>query len=699
MRFNEKKAYKGKDFLLGVCYYPEHWPEDMWEDDFRRISGMGFNVVRMGETAWNLLEPEEGKYDFTLFDRAIAISERYGLKIILGTPTYAPPAWLTQKYPEVLRVDFRGLAMAHGSRRHYNYTSQVYLRLCRDIVAAMTAHYGNHPSVIGWQIDNELNCHSDMSFAESDHLAFREWCKEKYGTLKALNAAWGTSFWAQTYSEWSQVFLPKPTVTYHNPSHLLDSYRFTSDSAIRFAEPQYQILKAGIASQQFVTHNGIFGNIDYSTFTERTVDFLSYDSYPSFQLMRKDVPLKEKDRLSGKHLSRMRGYSAKFLILEQQAGPGGQTGNVLNNDRDDYLQTSPKPGQMRLWTWQSIAHGADGVLYFRWRTCPFGAETLWHGLNDYGNQPNRRLEEAGVIAEEVTRLAGTLLATRVAATAAILGDYDNDSNCKIDRHTGTDYWRSEESIYLALTNRHIGTDVLNWNTLGGPQDLKGYSIIFVPNAQIFDSKQAEMLRIYAEQGGTVVLGPRSGYKNRDNHAYMEPFPGVVRKLAGVKVKDFTMVDPYVEHQGLLFSNAGDNGESVVDAPIFHEILSPEEEGVHVAATYAADYYAGMPGVTVRETGRGRIVYFGTFFSLVNSEALLEQLGVGDAAEGWAKLPPWVETVYRTDGKATWAILLNYSGTPALVSFKGKYEERIHRRTLEGELTMNPYDVWMIELQV
>src|SRR5690606_17959408 len=160
------------------------------------------------------------------FDRAVEAAARSGLRIMLGTPTYAPPAWLTEKYPETLRVDFYGRTMAHGSRRHYNYTSETYLRLCDGIVSAMARHYGDHPDVIGWQIDNELNCHSDVSFAASDHEAFREWCRTKYGSLDQLNEAWGTAFWAQTYTDWNQVWLPKPTVTYHNPSHLLDFYRF-----------------------------------------------------------------------------------------------------------------------------------------------------------------------------------------------------------------------------------------------------------------------------------------------------------------------------------------------------------------------------------------------------------------------------------------------------------------------------------------
>jgi len=687
---NQRKTLRAHEFMLGVCYYPEHWPESMWDEDFRRMKAMGFTTVRMGETAWNVMEPEEGKYDFSLFDRALEACGRHGLEVIMGTPTYAPPAWLTERYPEVLRVDFRGTVMRHGSRRHYNYTSPVYWRLCHDIVAALVEHYQSHPLVIGWQIDNELNCHSDMSFAESDHEAFRVWCQERYSDLAGLNEAWGTAFWAQTYTSWSQVSLPLPTVTYHSPSQLLDFYRFTSDSAIRFAEQQYALIKQ-IAPHQFATHNGIFGNIDYRPFTERTVDFLSYDSYPSFQLMREDLPIREKDKLSGKHLSRMRGYSAKYLILEQQAGPGGQTGNGLNNDRRDYLQVAPKPGQLRLWTWQSIAHGADGVLYFRWRTCPYGAETLWHGLNDYGNQPNRRLDEASRIAGETQRLSSLIVGTKVRATTAILTDYDNDSNCKIDRHTGPDYWRSEEDIYLALSGRHLGVDVLDLGVASEEGGLEGIGLVFVPNVQILEERDFAPLENFAREGGTVVFGPRSGYKDRRNHAHQLPFPGVLRRLSGIAVEDLTMVtEPAL--QRIEYAS----GQSAA-APTLHEILRPEAEAVEVLARYTGDdYYKGAPAITVRAVGAGRIVYCGTFFTLDNVYALLDALGVQDGFADWGALPAEAEAIYRedADGKR-YAVIMNFASKPTRLTLKHPLHDHLSDRRLPSDHELEPYGIrWL-----
>ena len=316
------KSYSYDSFLYGVVYYPEQWPEAHWERDLANIAASGMNVVRMGEGAWSVWEPNEGHYEFELFDRALNLCQKLELKAIMGTPTYTPPAWLTERYPEVLRTSFTGTLLRHGSRRHYNYTASVYREKSCAITEALAAHYRDQSVVIGWQIDNELNCHLDTSFAESDHQAFRAWCQERYVTLDALNAAWGTSFWSQTYTAWEQVWLPRPTVTYQNPSLLLDFYRFTSDMTIRFGAMQYAIIKR-IAPHQFVTHNAFqdMTNVDLPGFVKEAVDFVSYDSYPEFRVCDLSLPRQFRDRFESRLLSRMRGVSQKFMVLEQQAGP------------------------------------------------------------------------------------------------------------------------------------------------------------------------------------------------------------------------------------------------------------------------------------------------------------------------------------------------------------------------------------------
>ncbi|MFC5532037.1 beta-galactosidase [Cohnella yongneupensis] len=683
------KSYGGEHFLYGVCYFPEHWEQSMWDDDFRRIKEMGMNVVRMGEGAWNVWEPEEGRYSFELFDQAIALCVKHDLKVILGTPTYTPPAWLTEKYPEVLRVNFEGDAMTHGSRRHYNYTSPVYVDLCRKIVTQMAEHYKDHPSVIGWQIDNEFNCHMDVSFAESDHVAFREWCQLKYGSLDELNRAWGTAFWAQTYTDWGQVYLPRPTATYHNPSLLLDFYRFTSDTVVDFARVQYDILKAA-APHQFITHNGLFSNLDNEKLTREALDFMSYDSYPAFALKRKDRPKHFRDRGMGLSLGRVRGHSEKFLILEQQAGPGGQVGGVLSGP-EDYLLMTPKPGQMRLWAWQSIANGADGVLFFRWRTVPYGSETLWHGLNHYGNQPNWRLDEAKRLGEEIATVKELLLNSRVKATAAQLYDYDNESHWKIERFTAWEGWSSVESIYQALNERHVTVDQLSYQHLSETDELvRKYAVMFYSNAQLLNEEDVRLLRAYVEQGGTLVFGPRSGYKDRDNQAYMQAFPGVIKELAGVEITDFTMVD---SDEPSMMSFTGE--ETEWPAPAFNEIVEPRQGNAEVLARYTKDYYAGKPAIVRVPVGQGAVVYCGAYFTPDNTSALLDRLGIVDPIAAWAEVPLEVEVVAReADGKELY-FFFNYSASAMSVTFKETVSDCLSGRELMGAAEIEPYGVKLI----
>ncbi len=681
------KKYAGNSFLYGVCYYPEHWDDSMWDDDFRRMREMGMNVVRMGESAWNIWEPEEGIFSFELFDKAISLCERHGLKVILGTPTYAPPAWLTSRYPEVLRTDFYGNVMQHGSRRHYNYTSPIYIERCKRIVTALAEHYQNNGTVIGWQIDNELNCHMDVSFSESDNTAFRNWCMEKYKTLEALNNAWGTAFWAQTYTAWDQVSLPRPTPTYHNPSHLLDFYRFTSDMTIRFAKMQYDILKKHFPDR-FITHNGIFENIDNYRLTEESLDFMSYDSYPGFPVMlRKDAPAWFRERICSHKLSRVRGYSSKFIVLEQQSGPGGQSGAALNEKISDYLHYTPKPGQMSLWAWQSIAHGADGLLFFRWRTCPFGSEMLWHGLNHYGNQPNWRLDEAKKLGNDISKIGRVLLSSSCEASAAIVYDYDNTSNCRIDGYVGGDEWKAEEFLYQALNESHIPTDVISFQSLNDLDGISKYKVLFLPNAQLLDYNDVKLLKAYAEQGGILIFGPRSGYRDRRNQCHMLPFPGVIRELAGIEVTDFTMAD--IDNPVSIRFEATDK---TATASVFNEVLEIKNPEGRILATYLSDYYAGKTAAASVPAGKGQVVYFGTFPTVENMSLLLESLDISDPVLPFADVPREIEAVVRKYGESRIHIFLNYTDSSVELNFKKTARDLLTGEEYYGIIQIKPYGV-------
>ena len=335
-----RKLLNRQSIDLGVCYYPEHWERSLWAEDLDRMLAAGLGTVRVAEFAWSLIEPREGEYTYEFFDSFLDLAQEKGMQVIFCTPTATPPAWLTEKYPQTLNRDREGHPICHGSRRHYNYNSPVYRRLCRNIVEKSAAHYGKHPAIVGWQLDNEFNCENDLFYSESDTLAFRRFLQARYGSLEELNRAWGTVFWNQTYTDWQEIYVPRKTNTGSvNPHQELDFRRFISDSVCSFAKEQADIIRKYKKEGDFITTNGMFGNLDYQRLSRESLDVLMYDSYPDFAYCLDGYHEKDpmKDRWWSRNLAQVRAVSSPFGIMEQQSGANGW------NDRME--APSPRPGQ------------------------------------------------------------------------------------------------------------------------------------------------------------------------------------------------------------------------------------------------------------------------------------------------------------------------------------------------------------------
>ncbi len=267
---------------FGICYYPEQWPENQWELDARLMREAGLEIVRIAEFAWHKMEPAEGRFEWAWLDRAIAILTGAGLKLILGTPTATPPAWLTRTYPEVLRVDSSGRGRDHGTRRHICLNNPTYRQHSGRIVQAMAERYGHHPELIGWQVDNEFGGGgTSRCYCSACAVAFRGWLKVRYGTIEALNEAWGTVFWSQTYDDWTQIRPPSDHIDKPNPSHVLDYYRFSSDSVVSYQQEQIEVLRS-LSPDRFITHNfmGLFRDLNQFDLA-RPLDFITWDNYPT----------------------------------------------------------------------------------------------------------------------------------------------------------------------------------------------------------------------------------------------------------------------------------------------------------------------------------------------------------------------------------------------------------------------------------
>lgn len=684
------KSLHLKQTLLGVCYYPEHWPEALWADDYQRMRALGLSVIRVGEFAWSIFEPAPGQFSFDLFDRAIDLAHASGLHVIFGTPTATPPAWLTHSYPEVLNMTQAGVQFQHGQRRHYTYNAPIYQELSARIVRKLAEHYGSHPGIIGWQIDNELNCEVNEFYAAADHSAFRTWLQQKYGSLDALNRAWGTVFWNQTYSDWAQVRLCGPTPSNApNPHQALDEKRFFSDSAIGFARLQAKILRE-LAPQQWVTTNGIFGHLDSHQMTEELLDFISYDSYPSFGSASPDAPAESlHDRQWSWNLSVARSISPNFCVMEQQSGPGGWVSSMA--------LPAPKPGQMRLWTYQSIAHGADMLLYFRWRTAPFGTEIYWHGLNNYDNRPNRRLDEAAQVGRELAALGPRLAGTQPLAELALVNDYDNEWDGELDLWHGPFQRQSMRAWYAALQHRHIPADALYLRPGTTLADLSRYRVLIYPHSTIMSEATGELLAAYVRAGGTLVFGARTGYKDSDGHCPMRPMPGPVAKLCGITVADFTLIGPREAAPELRWRDGA--GPQVI-AERFNDILEPTAPSAEVLAEYAGGYYAGAPALVRNRVGAGSALYYGAVFSRAAAEAIIERLGVGSPCQGWLDAPREIELCIRERAETGERLLflLNYSPAPQTVTLGKTLQDLIAGADVRGAIELPPYGVRVLAAQ-
>lgn len=599
----KQQRFRWDTLNLGTCYYPEHWDRKLWEDDMRRMLDAGIETVRIAEFAWSKVEPREGVFTYEFFDEFLNVAMKYGMKVIFSTPSATPPAWLTEKYPEVLNANIDGVLYRHGMRRHYNYNSPKYRELVSRIVEKLGEHYAKHPAIVGWQIDNELNCETDVFYSESDTIAFRRFLKERYESLDALNEAWGTVFWNQTYTEWDEIYVPRKTINDSvNPHQVLDYIRFISDSAISFCRMQSDILRKYVKPADFITTNGMFDKLDNHRMTDEALDVYTYDSYPNFAYCLGEDPKnpdKLNDRRWSRNLTQVRSICPHYGIMEQQSGANGW---------NTWMEApAPKPGQMMLWTMQSIAHGADYVSFFRWRTSTMGTEMYWHGILDYDNTDNRKLAEVKDIAVRVRKLAPVTGASYKAAFA-ILRDYDNVWDSELDVWHERLIKKSEEEIFRVSQLTHTPMDYFYLQEETEAEELCRYPLIFYPHALILTERRVNLLRQYVEQGGTLVIGARTGQKDITGRCVMQPMPGLLQSLTGTYVREFTWIGPADDPQSMNW-----NGRRVPTG-IFSDVLDIDTE-------MQGSTRPGQSGTNQAEaaaTGMSRLMAFSSMNGDMNS---------------------------------------------------------------------------------
>jgi beta-galactosidase len=511
---------------LGVCYYPEHWPEDLWADDARRMAELGVTWVRIGEFAWSRIEPEPGRFDWSWLDRAVQTLAAAGLKIVMCTPTATPPKWLVDAHPDMLAADAEGRPRGFGSRRHYCFSSETYRAQCVRITEAVAGRYGRHAAVGAWQTDNEFGCHdTTISYSANAARAFRTWLAQRYQSVDALNRAWGAVFWSQEYRDFDEIEPPNLTVTEANPSHRLDYNRFASEAVASFNRLQVAIIRR-LSPGRDVTHNfmGFYTEFDHFA-VGRDLDLASWDSYPLGFLEQFWFPEAEKLRylrqghpdISAFHHDLYRGVGrGRWWVMEQQPGP-------VNWAR---YNPAPLPGAVRAWTWEAFAHGAEVVSYFRWRQAPFGQEQMHAGLNRPDNVLDQGGAEAGEVAAELARIGALAPCDR--APVALVFSYEADWSFGIQPHAQGFRWlQLAFEMYSAL--RRLGLDV---DILPPDADFTGYGLVVAPSLPNLEPATIATLEA---SGAVVLFGPRTGSRTRDGHIPDELPPGPLQAKLSMRV--------------------------------------------------------------------------------------------------------------------------------------------------------------------
>ncbi len=677
---------------FGVNYHPEHWvyplagtmenPEARWERDAQLMVAAGVNVVRLGEFCWGLCEPEEGRFDFGWMRRVMDILARHNIQIVLATPTSAPPLWMARTHPEILPKDERGNLLHEGTRRAICLNSNIFWSYSNKIITAMVDALGGHSHLIAWQLDNGIGGHkTETSFNDETRNDWQAWLKAKYETVENLNTLMGLRFWGQIVTDWSQVPMPMVAPTVHNPALVIDWLRFSSDTCVAYIKMQADLIK-GMTPNIPVTTNlrALSRNFDHFDMAD-VLDFVSLDSYATIKSKSAENAYEvDMMRSLKKSAGRTPDGEEGFWVIEQKAG------NVNWQDVNSLVA----PGVVRLFTYQLLSRGVTGVLYFFWRQPRIGSEQFYGGvLTHDGRGDNRVYREISQIGEEIKLLSPVLKGTKVVAETCILCSHPNEWSLKLPMQPNKHFKQRDHLLlfYSALHDRNIPVDFAR-----PTEDLSQYKIVFAPSLQLLAGGEADLLRLYVQNGGILVSTFNTGLVDEHHIAPDTGFPHDMTDLFGLEVPEFDVLPPTQENH-LAFKGSFP-ATHMHPARLWCDLIEPK--GCQVLATYSTDFYAGVPAMTINNYGLGKAIYIGTMSHQHFYYDLVGWLRDMSGLFPLLKVPETVEVGMRQKDGTKIYFLLNHQNSPVRITFFKPMHDFLTGNTFSGNYDLAPHGVLVLD---